>query len=55
MKNTFVFVAAVAAGCVCAQGGTYTPAKPPFECFCSYAAFFRSGDLNRRHHEKGVC
>ena len=24
MKNTFVFVAAVAAGCVCAQGGTYT-------------------------------
>ena len=39
MKNTFVFVAAVAAGCVCAQGGTYTPYKTPFECFCSYAVF----------------
>ena len=25
----------------------------PFECFCSYAAFFRSGDLNRKHHEEG--
>ena len=34
MKNTFVFVAAVAAGCVCAQDGTYTPSKTPFECFC---------------------
>lgn len=32
MKNTFVFVAAVAAGCVCAQGGKTVPENLQMLC-----------------------